>query len=76
MASARDVGNFGAGYIAGSNGLGWAEARLGFDALQSKQQGAFVTEGQTTQMAQKVGYNLGHQVWVQNHPILNAITPK
>jgi hypothetical protein len=53
IASARDIGNFGAGYIAGNNGLTWGTARLGFDALQSKQQGTFATEGQTTQMAQK-----------------------
>ncbi|MCB4234735.1 hypothetical protein LDL59_05410 [Kaistella anthropi] len=53
VASARDIGNFGAGYIAGSNGLGWAEARLGFDTLQSYQEGKLSTEGKTTQQAQK-----------------------
>ncbi|MDQ0478293.1 RHS repeat-associated protein [Chryseobacterium sp. MDT2-18] len=61
IASARDIGNFGAGYIAGNNGLTWGTARLGFDALQSKQQGTFATEGQTTQMAQKIGHTLGHK---------------
>lgn len=61
IASARDIGNFGAGYIAGNNGLTWGTARLGFDALQSKQEGKLATEGQTTQMAQKVGHTLGHK---------------
>ncbi len=61
FASARDVGNFGAGYIAGNNGLTWGTARLGFDALQSKQQGTFATEGQTTQQAQRVGHNVGYK---------------
>lgn len=76
VASARDIGNVGAGYIAGSNGLGWGEARAGFDTLQSYQEGKLSTEGKTTQQAQKVGFGLGHKVWVQNHPFINAITPK
>ncbi|WP_252722905.1 RHS repeat domain-containing protein [Treponema pedis] len=33
--TARDVGNYAAGYIAGKKGLSWGEARFGFDALQS-----------------------------------------
>jgi len=61
IASARDIGNFGAGYIAGNNGLTWGTGRLGFDALQSWQQGGLATEGQTTQMAQKIGHTLGHK---------------
>ncbi|ALR29631.1 hypothetical protein ATE47_03405 [Chryseobacterium sp. IHB B 17019] len=61
VASARDVGNFAAGYIAGNNGLTWGTGRLGFDALQSWQQGGLATEGQTTQQAQKVGHTLGHK---------------
>ncbi|MFY7815530.1 MAG: RHS repeat-associated core domain-containing protein, partial [Chryseobacterium taeanense] len=69
IASARDIGNFGAGYIAGNNGLSWGMARLGFDALQSKQEGKLATEGQTTQQAQKVGFNVGRQVWINNHPL-------
>ena len=60
IASARDIGNFGAGYIAGNNGLAWGVARLGFDGLQSKQEGKLATEGQTTQQAQKVGHNVGY----------------
>ncbi|SIT25258.1 RHS repeat-associated core domain-containing protein [Chryseobacterium ureilyticum] len=61
IASARDGGNFAAGYIAGNNGLTWGTGRLGFDALQSWQQGGLATEGQTTQQAQKVGHTLGHK---------------
>ena len=41
FASARDFGNVAAGFVAGNNGLSWKEARLGFDALESYQQGAF-----------------------------------
>ena len=59
IASARDIGNFGAGYIAGNNGLTWGAARAGFDTLQSAQQGQLATEGQTTQQAQKIGHNVG-----------------
>uniref|UniRef100_UPI0025E9C706 DUF6443 domain-containing protein n=1 Tax=uncultured Chryseobacterium sp. TaxID=259322 RepID=UPI0025E9C706 len=61
IASARDIGNFAAGYIAGNNGLAWGVARLGFDGLQSTQEGKFATEGQTTQQAQKVGHNVGYK---------------
>lgn len=32
-ASARDIGNYSAGYIAGKEGFSWFESRLGFDAL-------------------------------------------
>lgn len=35
IASARDIGNLGAGYIAGKKGMPWGLARAGFDALQS-----------------------------------------
>lgn len=59
IATARDIGNIGAGYVAGDNGLSWAQARLGFDLLESKQQGKIAVEGQTTQQAQRIGYNLG-----------------
>ncbi|WP_336687738.1 RHS repeat-associated core domain-containing protein [Chryseobacterium bernardetii] len=61
IASARDIGNFGAGYIAGNNGLNWGTARSGFDALQSVQDGKLSTEGQTTQQAQRVGHNVGYK---------------
>ncbi len=37
IGSARDFGNIGAGIVAGRNGLGWGDARLGFDGLQSIQ---------------------------------------
>ena len=63
FASGRDFGNIGAGFVAGNNGLSWEIARLGFDALQSKQQGRFATEGQPTQRAERVGYNIGIKLY-------------
>ena len=48
IATARDIGNAGAGYVSGNNGLTWEQARLGFDGLQSKQDGKFSLEGPTT----------------------------
>jgi RHS repeat-associated protein len=69
IASARDIGNVGAGYVAGDNGLTWQGARLGFDGLQSYQEGKPAVEGQTTQLAERIGYNLGHANWVKEHPI-------
>ena len=59
IASARDIGNVAAGYVAGNNGLGWGGGRLGFDALESYQKGAFATEGQPTKRAQRIGFEIG-----------------
>lgn len=36
-ASARDIGNIAAGFIAGVNGLSWGISRMAFDALESFQ---------------------------------------
>jgi hypothetical protein len=59
FASARDIGNVAAGYVSATNGLPWTTARLGFDYLESNQQGKPAVEGKPTQMAQKVGWNAG-----------------
>ncbi len=37
-ASARDIGNFAAGYMASTNGANWIDARKAFDGLESIQQ--------------------------------------
>ncbi len=63
IASARDIGNYAAGYIAGKNGFSWNGARFGFDGLQSLQEMNFTTEGLPTQRAQRKGYNRGHSVF-------------
>ena len=64
IASARDVGNFAAGYVAGKYGLWWGIARLGFDGLETWQKRELRPlrihiEGQPTQKAQKFGYDIG-----------------
>ena len=33
--SARDVGNYGAGYVVGNSDISWGAARTVFDALQT-----------------------------------------
>ena len=57
--SARDVGNYVAGYVAGKSGLYWIEARLGFDAYQSFKSRRFCSEGAATQAAQHLGFTAG-----------------
>ena len=57
--SARDVGNYAAGYVAGKSGLYWIEARLGFDAYQSFKSRRFCSEGAATQAAQHLGFTAG-----------------
>ena len=64
IASARDIGNFAAGYIAGKNDLSWAIARLGFDLLETKQhmskgEFGFFKEGNPTRYAEKAGFDVG-----------------
>jgi RHS repeat-associated protein len=63
FASARDIGNIAAGYFAGLSGLGWNTARLGFDGYESIVNGEFKSEGKSTQLAQKYGYNIGYDIY-------------
>jgi RHS repeat-associated protein len=57
--SARDIGNMGAGYVSGANGLTWGLARLGFDLYNFKQNGVY-PEGSSTQNPELNGWKLGH----------------
>jgi hypothetical protein len=59
--SARDVGNIAAGYVAGIHAVPWSMARKEFDKLQSIQDGSSTTEGISTQNAQRVGWDIGHE---------------
>jgi RHS repeat-associated protein len=65
IASARDIGNYAAGYVAGVKGFSWGSSRLAFDALESYQKGGLATEGQPTQQAQRLGHNVGYSVYQQ-----------
>lgn len=76
VASARDIGNFSAGYVAGKHGFGWGSSRFVFDALETKQaKGTWntvlyypfnrVREGQPTQQAQRAGHNVGYPIFQQ-----------
>jgi RHS repeat-associated protein len=62
--SARDVGNYGAGYVVGNSDISWGAARTVFDALQTYQdgswkQGKWSTEGMPSQSAQRLGFGAG-----------------
>ncbi|RZK43386.1 MAG: hypothetical protein EOO90_03765 [Pedobacter sp.] len=76
IASARDIGNYAAGYVAGVHGFGWGSSRFAFDALQTKQErGTWntvlyypfnrVREGLPSQQAQRAGHNIGHSIFQQ-----------
>ena len=58
-ASARDIGNMMAGYKAAYSGLTWKATRQAFDGYQSRSLKPTVTEGLSTQNAEKYGYMLG-----------------
>lgn len=53
IASARDVGNYVAGYYASVNGFSWASSRIAFDLYQGG------VEGIQTQSAQFAGWSRG-----------------
>lgn len=59
VVSARDVGNFAAGLVAGRAGYSWGQSRVAFDGLQSYQKRWPTIEGRPTQLAQRAGYNAG-----------------
>ena len=66
FASARDIGNVAAGYVAGYNGLTWNNTRMFFDGYQTISDkgvmGIFSQwsqEGMTSKLAQKYGFNMG-----------------
>ena len=65
-ASARDAGNFAAGYIAGVKDLSWLQARIGFDGLEfgkSLFKGHLVfSEGRQSVLAQIEGFKLGKPI--------------
>lgn len=58
IASARDIGNMTAGYVAAANKLPWTMARLGFDAYQIFTNGKF--EQASTTNAEWIGWKLGY----------------
>ncbi len=66
IASARDIGNFAAGYIAGINDIAWGVSRIAFDVLETwqhiiKWEIGIYSEKYPTTYAQKMGYNYGQK---------------
>ena len=63
IASARDVGNFAAGFITGKKNLSWRMGRAAFDSLETISQNihgnrGYFAEGQPSQLAQRFGYDI------------------
>jgi hypothetical protein len=66
VASARDIGNIGAGWMAGDWGISWNMFRDKADGLQRSQTGnPTEVEGQTTQKAERIGFDLGMKAWAK-----------
>lgn len=65
FASARDVGNIAAGFVAAVNGVIWPLSRTCFDGLESIQKNRNVSEGISTQFAEALGYTIGIYVYTQ-----------
>jgi hypothetical protein len=73
IASARDIGNYAAGYVAGINGFGWKESRLVFDGLESWQQRKWSKEGTPTQKAQFEGFRYGEQRFMEKSHVIVGV---
>ena len=76
IASARDVGNMAAGFVARSRGLSWGVARLGFDGYERLSKFTFKPESVTTQKAQRVGWGSKKAVEIANRNLKNIKTIK
>jgi len=59
IASARDIGNYVAGYQAGARAISWVESRIAFDALESISHHKLTQEALGTQTAQLRGWSDG-----------------
>ena len=59
--SARDVGNFAAGFVSAARGLDWGQMRIGFDFYQSHKNAGTTQEAMVSQAAQRLGYEKGRQ---------------
>jgi hypothetical protein len=63
FASARDIGNIGAGLVAGYTGINWELARLAFDGLEKSQKNdKNAIESSSTKYAQRLGWRMGYQL--------------
>lgn len=67
IASARDVGNYVAGYYAAANGFAWERARKAFDMYQGSE------EGLSSQYAQYIGYRSGINMTTSYEKNINFI---
>lgn len=77
FASARDVGNMGAGIVSARNGTSWFSTRLAFDALEIKQKHGFwktfwlypvflyESESSSTQFAERLGWRIGRDIYIK-----------
>ena len=68
ITSARDLGNWAAGYIAGVNGVSWANSRLVFDLYEMISNQRIGVEETSTINAEFLGWQDGNSVWRQNLP--------
>lgn len=59
--SARDFGNYAAGYIAGVNNIGWSAAKIAFNGLEQIYSGG-KSEGLQSVSAQRLGHREGAQI--------------
>lgn len=62
IASARDIGNYAAGYIAGATGIPKLLTRFAFDVYQRG------FEPQVTKAAENLGYARGKMSYILHHP--------
>jgi len=69
IASARDIGNYAAGYVTGAYGWSWQATRFAFDLYQSYSSMSWIklrmeSEPAVSQAAQWVGYVRGYSEYL------------
>lgn len=63
ISSARDIGNWAAGYVAGVNGVSWGIARVAFDTYEMFSNKRLGIEELSTVNAEFLGWQEGIRLW-------------
>jgi RHS repeat-associated protein len=71
--SARDIGNFAAGYVAAINGMSWRASRMAFDLYQSYTNRKLSAEGISTNNAEAYGWRMGYNHTNSNERLINFL---
>ena len=64
IASARDIGNYIAGYVTGLNGYSWETTRFAFDLYESYKNRTIKSESRSSTISQRQGWEVGYNKYI------------